>query len=46
MIVDWSTLPSWDPSLNQGDEPPGGGRFLVKVGGRPVIPFKVVLTSV
>jgi hypothetical protein len=46
MIVDWSTPPSWNPELNQDSEPPGRGRFLVKVGGRPGIPFKVVLTSV
>jgi hypothetical protein len=46
MIADWSTPPSWDPSLNQDNEPPGRGKFLVKVGGRPGIPFKVELTSV
>jgi hypothetical protein len=46
MIVDWSTPPSWNPDLNQDSEPPGRGRFLVKVGGRPGIPFKVELTSV
>jgi hypothetical protein len=46
MIVDWSTPASWDPTLNQDNEPPGRGRFLVKVGGRPGIPFKVELTSV
>ncbi|GAA2427086.1 ATPase [Actinomadura vinacea] len=45
MIVDWSSPPSWDPSLNQDSEPPGRGKFLVKVGGRPGIPFKVELTS-
>ncbi|MGI5224371.1 ATP/GTP-binding protein [Actinoallomurus sp. CA-142502] len=46
MIVDWSTPPSWDPTLNQDNEPPGRGKFLVKVGGRPGIPFKVELTAV
>jgi hypothetical protein len=44
MIVDWSTPPSWNPNLNQDSEPPGRGKFLVKVGGRPGIPFKVELT--
>ncbi|MCQ0007517.1 type IV secretory system conjugative DNA transfer family protein [Actinomadura madurae] len=46
MIVDWSTPPSWNPDANQDSEPPGRGRFLVKVGGRPGIPFRVELTSV
>lgn len=45
MIVDWSTPPSWDPMLNRDGEPPGRGKFLVKVGGRPGIPFRVELTS-
>ncbi|GAA4136033.1 ATP/GTP-binding protein [Actinomadura keratinilytica] len=45
MIVDWSTPPSWDPTLNRDGEPPGRGKFLVKVGGRPGIPFKVELTA-
>lgn len=45
MIVDWSTPPSWDPTLNRDGEPPGRGRFLVKVGGRPGIPFHVDLTD-
>ncbi|GAA2399733.1 ATPase [Actinomadura vinacea] len=46
MITDWATPPSWNPDLNRDSEPPGRGRFLVKVGGRPGIPFKVELTSV
>ncbi|POM25753.1 AAA-like domain protein [Actinomadura rubteroloni] len=44
MIVDWSTPPSWDPNLNRDGEPPGRGKFLVKVGGRPGIPFHVDFT--
>jgi hypothetical protein len=44
MIIDWSTPPSWDPTLNRDGEPPGRGKFLVKVGGRPGIPFHVDLT--
>lgn len=43
MIVDWSTPPSWDPALNRDGEPPGRGKFLIKVGGRPGIPFHVEL---
>ncbi|MGV9383545.1 ATP/GTP-binding protein [Nonomuraea sp. NPDC003707] len=46
LVIDWSTPPSWDPSLNRDGEPPGLGRFLVKVGGRPGIPFRVELTSI
>jgi hypothetical protein len=45
MIVDWSTPPSWDPNLNRDGEPPGRGKFIVKVGGRPGIPFHVDLTA-
>lgn len=44
MIVDWSTPPSWDTALNREGDPPGRGKFLVKVGGRPGIPFHVELT--
>jgi hypothetical protein len=46
MVVDWSTPPSWDPDLNRDGEPPGRGRFLVKVGGRPGLPFRVELTDI
>lgn len=44
MVVDWSTPPSWDANLNRDGEPPGRGKFLVKVGGRPGIPFRVELS--
>ncbi|MFC7650607.1 hypothetical protein ACFQX6_67330 [Streptosporangium lutulentum] len=33
MVVDWSTPPSWDPSVNRDGLPPGLGKFLLKVGG-------------
>jgi hypothetical protein len=46
MVVDWSTPPSWDPDLNRDGEPPGRGKFLVKVGGRPGLPFRVELTDI
>lgn len=44
MVIDWATPPSWDSASNRDGEPPGRGKFLVKVGGRPGIPFKVELT--
>jgi hypothetical protein len=43
LIVDWSTPPSW--STGAQSEPPGRGRFLAKVGGRPGIGFRVDLTQ-
>lgn len=45
MIVDWSTPPSWDSLRGREADPPGRGKFLVKVGGRPGIPFHVELTQ-
>jgi hypothetical protein len=44
LIVDWSTPPSWHPGTGMDAEPPGRGKFLLKVGGRPGIAFKVDLT--
>jgi hypothetical protein len=45
LIVDWSTPPSWDTVLDREAEPPGRGKFLVKVGTRPGIAFHVELTD-
>ncbi len=45
MLVSWSAPPSWDSAGGADAEPPGRGRFLVKVGGRPGIPFQVGLTA-
>lgn len=45
MLEGWQDPPSWDPKTGKESEPPGRGRFLVKVGGRPGIPVKVVLTE-
>lgn len=41
MLASWQDLPAWDPSTGHGAEPPGRGRFLIKVGGRPGIPIRV-----
>lgn len=46
IITGWSAPPSWDPTLNHEGHPPGLGHFLVKVGGRPGIPFRVELTDI
>ncbi|MFE3459960.1 ATP/GTP-binding protein [Nocardiopsis aegyptia] len=46
MLIGWQDPPAWDPSTNKESEPPGRGKFLVKVGGRPGIPVSVQLTSV
>ncbi|HSA50268.1 MAG TPA: ATP/GTP-binding protein [Yinghuangia sp.] len=45
MIVDWSTPPSWDLAGTTKAQPPGLGKFMVKVGGRPGIPLVVRLTQ-
>lgn len=44
MVVAWKTPPGWD-SENYDADPPGRGKFLIKVGGRPGIPLQVVLTG-
>jgi hypothetical protein len=46
LLVGWQDPPSWDPRTGTEVEPPGRGRFLVKVGGRPGIPVHVELTAV
>ena len=46
LLTSWQDPPAWDPGLGADAEPPGRGRFLVKVGGRPGIPVQVALTAV
>lgn len=44
LVSSWSSPPGW--AINGGhEEPPGRGRFLIKVGGRPGIPIKVAITE-
>jgi hypothetical protein len=46
MLISWQDPPSWDPVAGAETEPPGRGKFLVKVGGVPGWPVHVTLTSV
>ena len=46
LLIGWQDPPAWDPTTGREAEPPGRGKFLVKVGGRPGIPVNVQLTSV
>jgi hypothetical protein len=43
LLTSWVSPPSWD-TTDQAPEPPGRGKFLVKVGGRPGLPFRLALT--
>ena len=45
LLIGWQDPPAWDPTSGRETEPPGLGKFLVKVGGRPGIPIRVELTS-
>lgn len=44
VLNSWQAPPSWDSSGKE-NPPPGRGKFLIKVGGRPGIPLKVMLTQ-
>lgn len=46
LLIGWQDPPAWDPGRGAQAEPPGRGKFLVKVGGRPGIPVQVALTGV
>lgn len=45
LVTDWASPPVWDSAAGAEAEPPGLGKFLIKVGGRPGIPLRVQLTS-
>lgn len=44
LVSSWSSPPGWGAGGHDG-EPPGRGRFLIKVGGRPGIPVRVAITA-
>ncbi|WP_432838991.1 ATP/GTP-binding protein [Dactylosporangium sp. CA-092794] len=44
LVSSWSSPPGW-AQHGENEEPPGRGRFLIKVGGRPGIPIKVTITD-
>ncbi|GAB2689611.1 hypothetical protein GCM10027194_24910 [Thalassiella azotivora] len=46
LLVGWQDPPAWDPVSGADAEPPGRGKFLIKVGGKSGIPVQVALTSI
>lgn len=45
MITDWSAEAMINPDSGTAAEPPGRGKFLLKIGKKPGVPFKTVLTQ-
>lgn len=45
LLASWTAPPAWDPKHGRDAPPPGRGKFLIKVGGRPGIPVSVSLTE-
>ena len=43
-LISWQDPPAWG-SRGENVDPPGRGKFLIKVGGRPGIPVHIGLTS-
>lgn len=46
MITDWSTEGGLNPDTNRAAAPPGLGKFILKIGKKPGVPFQTVLTQV
>jgi hypothetical protein len=44
-LTSWSSPATFDPKTGREAPRPGQGMFLIKVGGRPGIPFKLHLTA-
>ena len=45
MLVGWSAEGSMNPNTNKVSPPPGRGRFMLKTGSEPGVPFRVHLTA-
>ncbi|WP_127920959.1 ATP/GTP-binding protein [Bifidobacterium xylocopae] len=45
LLESWQDPPAWDARRGMEAEPPGRGKFLIKIGGRPGIPFHLDLTE-
>ena len=43
-LISWQDPPAWSAAATN-DAPPGRGNFMIKIGGRPGIPFRVTLTE-
>lgn len=43
LLTSWQDPGAWDSGTGTESEPPGRGKFLIKVGGHPGIPVKVEL---
>lgn len=43
LLMSWQDPPTWDAVAGRESDPPGRGKFLIKVGGHPGIPLKVEL---
>lgn len=44
-ITDWSAEGGVNPDSNEAAAPPGQGKFLLKIGKKPGVPFRTVLTQ-
>ncbi len=44
MLTQWAQIGEPDPETGQGGEPLGKGKFMIKAGKRPGIPFRLNLT--
>jgi len=43
-LISWQDPPAWSTAA-ANDAPPGRGNFMLKIGGRPGIPFHLTLTQ-